>query len=119
MTSASKVRRPARSWRAEAQVLEDSPAARRRAAAQQFREALAWLKRRGTRGTREGMARYGITAEKGFGVPVGQIQGLAKPLGRSHELATALWKTGSYEARLLLRRGGWGRTRSGNGRVRA
>ena len=32
---------------------------------------LAWLKRHGTRATREGMARYGIPSDKAFGVPVG------------------------------------------------
>jgi 3-methyladenine DNA glycosylase AlkD len=47
------------------------------------------------------MARYGIRARKAFGVPVGAIQGLAKRLGRSHELAAALWDSGWYEARLL------------------
>jgi 3-methyladenine DNA glycosylase AlkD len=32
---------------------------------------------------------------------MGDIQKLAKRLGRNHELAAALWKTGWYEARLL------------------
>ncbi|MGH7150090.1 MAG: DNA alkylation repair protein, partial [Planctomycetota bacterium] len=82
-------------------MAEDSPAARDRSSAHRLREAIAWLKRHGTRGTREGMARYGITAAKAFGVPVGKIQGLAKQLGRSHDLAAALWDTGWYEARLL------------------
>ncbi len=63
--------------------------------------ALAWLKRHGTRHTRDGMARYGIHADKAFGVSVGDIQKLAKKLGRSHELAAALWATGWYEARML------------------
>jgi 3-methyladenine DNA glycosylase AlkD len=101
VTTASKTRDPAKPRRAGARVLEESPAARRRAAASRLREALAWLKSHGTRSTREGMARYGITAEKAFGVPVGRIQVLAKRLGRSHDLAAALWKTGWYEARLL------------------
>ena len=62
---------------------------------------LASLERRGTKRTREGMARYGIVAPKAFGVSVGVLKELAKPLGRDHELAAALWDTGWYEARML------------------
>jgi 3-methyladenine DNA glycosylase AlkD len=47
------------------------------------------------------LTRYGITAPKAFGVPMGVIQQLGKQLGRSHELAAALWATGWYEARSL------------------
>jgi len=36
-----------------------------------------------------------------MGVTVGQIRGLAKKIGRSHELALALWKAEWYEARML------------------
>jgi hypothetical protein len=68
---------------------------------EKVREALAWLERHGTRRTREGMARYGIVADKAFGVPVGAIQQLGKRLGRDHDLAAALWETGWYEARML------------------
>lgn len=63
--------------------------------------ALQSLERLGTKATRDGYARYGIVAKKAFGVPVGQIQTLAKSLGRDHELALALWETEWYEARLL------------------
>lgn len=51
--------------------------------------------------TLEGMSRYAIPSDKAFGVPVGTMRQLAKRLGRSHELAAALWKTGWYEARML------------------
>jgi 3-methyladenine DNA glycosylase AlkD len=64
-------------------------------------EVLAWLERKGTKRTRDGMARYGIYAKKVLGVTVGDIRALGKRLGRSHELALALWKTGFYEARML------------------
>lgn len=47
------------------------------------------------------MSRYAIPSDKAFGVPVGTMRQLAKRLGRSHELAAALWKTGWYEARML------------------
>jgi len=62
---------------------------------------LAWLKRRGTKTNREGMARYAIRSDKVFGVSVGFLRERAKTLGRSHELAAGLWATGWYEARLL------------------
>ena len=47
-------------------------------------------------------ARYGIvTRDKTLGVPMAQIQKLAKSLGRDHALAAALWKTRVYEGRML------------------
>jgi 3-methyladenine DNA glycosylase AlkD len=65
------------------------------------REALTWLERRGSKRNRDGMARYGIVADKVFGVSVADTQKLAKHIGRDHGLALALWKTGWYEARML------------------
>jgi 3-methyladenine DNA glycosylase AlkD len=63
---------------------------------------LRQLERRGSRRTREEMlTRYGITAPKAFGVPVGVIKQIGKSLGTDHELALALWETGWYEARML------------------
>ena len=62
---------------------------------------LAWLERRGSKRNRDGMARYGIVAEKAYGVSVGDLRDLGKRLGRNHELALALWDTGVYEARML------------------
>jgi 3-methyladenine DNA glycosylase AlkD len=63
--------------------------------------ALAWLKQKSTRAARDGMARYGLPSDHAMGVSVANIQLLAKQIGRDHELAGALWKTGWYEARLL------------------
>jgi len=63
--------------------------------------ALAWLKRRGNKKNREGMARYAIVSDNVLGVSVANIRLLGKRLGRNHELAHALWKTGVYEARML------------------
>ena len=70
-------------------------------AAARVAEVLAWLERRGTRKNREGMARYAITAERAYGVSVGDLRDLGKRLGRDHDLALALWDTGWYEARML------------------
>lgn len=63
--------------------------------------ALRWLERRGSKKNRDGMARYGIVAEKVFGVSMGSMQSLARKLGKDHKLAAALWRTGWYEARML------------------
>ena len=44
--------------------------------------------------------RYNIRPSKAFGVSMSNIQKVAKPLGKNHELALALWETGWYEARM-------------------
>ncbi|HJR72509.1 MAG TPA: DNA alkylation repair protein [Luteimonas sp.] len=67
----------------------------------QVQEALAWLKRHGTKARRDGMARYGIPLGNAYGVTMPDIQKLGKQLGKNHALALALWETGQYEARLL------------------
>jgi len=70
--------------------------------AERVRDSLAWLERHGSKAYREAMlTRYGITAPRSYGVKVGMIQQLAKRLGKDHDLAEALWKTGWYEARML------------------
>lgn len=68
---------------------------------EEVRSALAALEEMSTQKDRENLARFGITASKAFGVSMANIQVLAKRLGRSHELAAALWETGWYEARML------------------
>ena len=68
---------------------------------QQVEDTLAWLKRHGTKRTRDGMAGYGIFTDKAFGVPMATMLQLAKRLGRNHSLAAALWATGWYEARMV------------------
>jgi 3-methyladenine DNA glycosylase AlkD len=64
-------------------------------------QALASLEQMSTRKDRDNLKRFGITAEKAFGVSMANIQRLAKRLGRDHDLAAALWDTEWYEARLL------------------
>lgn len=66
-----------------------------------MKDVLARLKRLATRKTLESMARYAIPADRAFGVAMRDVQKLAKELGRDHALATQLWETGYYEARLL------------------
>jgi|SRR5689334_9440142 3-methyladenine DNA glycosylase AlkD len=67
----------------------------------QVQEVLAWLKSNSSKKVLDGMARYAIPSDKAFGVKVGVMQKQAKSLGRNHELALALWKTGWYEARMV------------------
>src|SRR5262245_60325369 len=64
-------------------------------------DVLGSLERMSTRKDRDNLRRFGITADKAFGVSMANIQRLAKRLGRDHDLAIALWETGWYEARLL------------------
>jgi 3-methyladenine DNA glycosylase AlkD len=64
-------------------------------------EALSWLKQNGLERNVEGLARYGIVAERAFGVPMAALLALSKKLGKDQALSLALWDTGWYEARLL------------------
>lgn len=65
-------------------------------------DALRWLERHGSTRIRDEMEpRYGVTATNAYGVAIRDIQTLARQLGRDHDLAAELWKTGVYEARLL------------------
>jgi 3-methyladenine DNA glycosylase AlkD len=64
-------------------------------------EVVAWLKQSGSKAVRDGMARYALPSDKAFGISMSNLQGLAKRLGKDHELAAALWATGLYEARMV------------------
>src|SRR5690606_21445632 len=63
--------------------------------------ALAELEALGSEAGRAGMARFGINTDTAFGVSITAMQPLARRLGRSHDLAAALWATGRHEARIL------------------
>jgi 3-methyladenine DNA glycosylase AlkD len=62
---------------------------------------LATLERKGSKRNRDGMARYAIVAPKAFGVSVGELRAMGKRIGKDHDLAAGLWRTGWYEARML------------------
>ena len=49
----------------------------------------------------EGMARFGINPENNLGVSVTTIRGLAKEIGKNHELALELWDAGIHDTRML------------------
>jgi len=68
----------------------------------QVKTVLASLKKLSEKRVLEDMSnRYAIHTTKAFGVSMSNIQKVAKPLGKNHELAGALWETGWYEARML------------------
>lgn len=68
----------------------------------QVKAVLESLERLSDKRIREDMSkRYGVYTNKAFGVSMSNIQKVAKPLGRNHELAAALWETGWYEARMM------------------
>ncbi len=77
------------------------PIARPRPSKVDVQAALAWLEQKSTKRDRENLVRFGITADKAFGVSMANVQILGKRLGQNHELAAALWDTGWYEARML------------------
>lgn len=62
---------------------------------------VAWLKAHELPENRAGMARFGIKADRTFGVPLAQLRPLARKLKRNHGRALALWETGTRDARLL------------------
>jgi len=48
-----------------------------------------------------GMARYGISAERRLGVAVPEMRRIAKSVGKDHELALELWRTGIPDAMIV------------------
>ena len=62
---------------------------------------LTWLARRGRARDRDGMARFGITSPRVFGVSMATMRPLVRRLGRDQALAEALWQTGWLEARIV------------------
>ena len=92
--------KPSRKESNRGQARANSATQRKLPVEEAVQEALDWLKRNSTK----------ATARVWRGTPSRQtrrlafrcnIQLLAKRLGRSHELAAALWNTGWYEARML------------------
>lgn len=49
----------------------------------------------------ERMARFGISSVNTLGLSMPILRGMAKRVGRNHELAQALWKSGIHEAKIL------------------
>lgn len=49
----------------------------------------------------EGMAKYGITPERTYGVSIPNLRKIAKEMGKDHELAQKLWESDIRETRIL------------------
>jgi 3-methyladenine DNA glycosylase AlkD len=49
----------------------------------------------------DGMSRVGIPSQRALGIHIPQLRSLAREIGRNHDLAEALWQSGSHEARIL------------------
>jgi 3-methyladenine DNA glycosylase AlkD len=82
-------------------TLKKAPKKMKSAREHDVADVVLMLEKKASKKTKDGMARYGIPSDKAFGIPVGVLKQMAKSLGQSHRLATALWKTGHYEARML------------------
>jgi 3-methyladenine DNA glycosylase AlkD len=65
------------------------------------REAVAELRRRGTKRNVEGMARFGIRAKVVYGVSKPKLDEIARQIGKNHGLGIKLWQTGIHDARIL------------------
>ncbi len=50
---------------------------------------------------RAGMARFGINTQNAYGISIRDLRPLAKTIGRDHDLALQLWRSGIHEARIL------------------
>jgi 3-methyladenine DNA glycosylase AlkD len=77
------------------------PAAKAAASAHDAASVIAWLEGHASKRVRDGMARFAIPSDNALGVSVGVMRAFAKRLGKDHQLALALWKTGGYEARMM------------------
>ncbi len=64
-------------------------------------DVLAELEKHGDPRNVEGMARYGIRPARAYGVTAPVIYRIARAIGRDHQLAADLWRTGIHEARAV------------------
>ena len=64
-------------------------------------EVLKRLKVRAKPDQLAGMAKYGIVVEKRLGVSIPELRKIAKEIGKNHELALELWKSGISGALIL------------------
>jgi 3-methyladenine DNA glycosylase AlkD len=65
------------------------------------REAVAELRRHGTKRNVDGMTRFGIRAKIVCGVSKPKMDEIARKIGRDHGLGLKLWETGIHDARIL------------------
>ena len=66
-----------------------------------YEQVLTRLKRLANSENVAGMARFGINSKGTLGISIPTLRRLAREIGRDHELALRLWKSGFHEARIL------------------
>jgi 3-methyladenine DNA glycosylase AlkD len=66
-----------------------------------FKAIISQLKKQANPSNVAGMARYGINPENTLGINTPFLRGLAKEIGKDHDLALQLWESGIHEARIL------------------
>ncbi|MHA1200963.1 MAG: DNA alkylation repair protein [Candidatus Heimdallarchaeaceae archaeon] len=67
----------------------------------QFDEIMREFKSKSNPESIEGMARFGITPDKTFGIRIPELRKMAKRIKRDRELAHKLWETGYRETMIL------------------
>jgi 3-methyladenine DNA glycosylase AlkD len=66
-----------------------------------YDDVIARLRSMESATNREGMGRFGISTRNTLGISVTALRGIAREIGRDHELALRLWQSGIQEARIL------------------
>jgi 3-methyladenine DNA glycosylase AlkD len=66
-----------------------------------YEEIIERMKRKADPGCIAGMARFGINPNKTLGVSISVLWNLSKEIGKDHEIAAKLWRSGIHEARIL------------------
>ena len=59
---------------------------------------LRWLEEKGTQEQITSLSRYGITANRPYGVAMSDLKSYSKSNGKDHDLAMKLWTTERYES---------------------
>ena len=62
---------------------------------------LQQLRDKGSEKNVDGMDKFGMATDQRLGVPVPEMRKIAESIGKDHELALELWKTGVQEARIV------------------
>ena len=66
-----------------------------------YEQVLTRLKKLANPKNVAGMARFGISPKGTLGISIPNLRRLAREIGRDHELALRLWKSGFHKARIL------------------
>ncbi|MHB8894408.1 MAG: DNA alkylation repair protein [Candidatus Geothermincolia bacterium] len=67
----------------------------------EYDEIMRELKARANPANVEGMARFGIKPDNTLGISVTELRGMAREIGKDHDLAGLLWGSGIHEGRML------------------